>query len=46
MGHVVGVVPAGDLLGVDPAGWDPFGQAVGDAYGPAAFSVLAVMESA
>ena len=46
MGHVAGVVAAGDLLGVDPAGRGPFGQAVGDAYGPAAFGVLAVVESA
>ena len=46
MGHVVGVVSAGDLLGVDPAGRDPFGHAVDEADSPAAFGVLAVMEAA
>ncbi len=31
---------------VNPAGWDPFGQAVDEADGPAAFGVLPVMEAA
>jgi hypothetical protein len=39
-------VAARDLLRVNPAGWDPFGQAVDEADGPAAFGVLAVVKAA
>src|SRR5690349_3880963 len=43
---VVGGVPASGLGGIKPAGWSPVRDAVGHVAGPAAFAVLAVVESA
>ena len=43
---MVGVVAAAGLDGVDAAGWDPFGETVGHVDGPAAFRVLAMVETA
>ena len=43
---VVGGIPASGLDGIEPAGWSPVRDAVGHVTGPAAFAVLAVVESA
>ena len=44
---VVGGVAAGGLgIGIEPAGWSPVRDAVGQLAGPAAFAVLAMVETA
>jgi len=43
---VVGGVAAGRLGGIKPAGWSPVRDAVGQLAGPAAFAVLAMVETA
>src|SRR5690348_5843019 len=43
---VVGGIPASGLDGIKPAGWSPVRHAVGHLAGPAAFAVLAMVESA
>ena len=45
-GDVVGGVVAGGLGLVDPAGWSPVRHAIDHVTGPAAFAVLAMVESA